>query len=146
MQNRLRISMQIVDALRNIECELLAVFPGHLDAQIVQQGPQTATRAILEYDAQVRLSRASTKEKHNVGVSDDFHYCAFILEFFEFLLFDDLLFNFFNGNDGVLPTATVDDTVATFGKLVVEVKLIVGDLIVLDESTGFVTEKLLGGL
>jgi hypothetical protein len=45
-------------------------------------------------------------------MSDYFHDGAFVFELLKFVLFDDLALDFFDGDDCVLPSATVDDTVA----------------------------------
>ena len=72
-----------------------------------------------------------------------FHDRAFILEFFELFLLNDLLLDFFDSDDGVLPPASVYDTVATFRELVIKLELIVRNFVVLNESTSLITEELL---
>ena len=45
-------------------------------------------------------------------MSDYFHDCAFVFKLLKLVLFNDLTLDFFDGDNCVLPSATVDDAVA----------------------------------
>jgi hypothetical protein len=70
-------------------------------------------------------------------VPNNFHDSAFIFEFFEFILLNDFFFNFFDCNGGILPSASVNDSISTFGEFSVVLKLIEWNLVVLVEDAIF---------
>ena len=80
MQNGLLVGVEIENTFGNIECELLPVFPAHLDVSIMQKRPQRASRAVLKNNAKVGSLCASSKEQNDVGMSDNLHDSALILE------------------------------------------------------------------
>ena len=71
-------------------------------------------------------------------MADNFHDGALIFEFFQLILFDDLAFDLFDSDHGVLPASSVDDTVATLGQLAVIAKVTKGNLVVLNEVARFI--------
>jgi len=109
----------------------------------MQERPQTASTAVLQDNAKIGLPCARSQKEHHIWMTNYFHDRTFILEFFELFLFNDLLLDFFDRNDGVLPPASVYDTVATFRELVIKLELIVRNFVILNESTSLITEELL---
>ena len=73
-----------------------------------------SSSTVLQNNAQVRLSCTSTKEENNIGMSDDLHNGAFVFEFLKLVLLDNFAFDFFDSHNSMLPTSTIDDTIATF--------------------------------
>ena len=71
-------------------------------------------------------------------MANDFHHGTLVFEFLQFVLFDDLSFNLLYCDDSVLPPASVNDTITTLGKFLVIVYFTEGNLVVLDECSGFV--------
>ena len=114
VQDGLLRSMEIVHAFCNVECKLLAIVPCHLDLHVVEETPKRASSTVLQNNTQVRLSGASTKEENNIGMSNDLHNGAFIFKFLKLILFDNFAFDFFDSHNSMLPSPTIDDTVATF--------------------------------
>jgi hypothetical protein len=74
-------------------------------------------------------------------MADNFHHSAFILELFQFILLNNLLFDFFNSNDRVLPSALVNKSIAAFGNFLFVSDISKRDFIVLDEGPGFVRKE-----
>lgn len=140
MQDGLLRRMEIVYAFGDVECELLAVVPRHLDLHVMQETPQGSTGAILKHDAQVGLSSASSKEEHNVWMADDLHDRTLILELLKFVLLDNLALDLLNGDDGVLPATAVHDTVATLRQLTVVAEISEGNLIILNKVSSLVRD------
>ena len=110
---------------------------------IMKQTPEGAPRTILENDAEVGCLGTSSQEQHNVGMPDDLHDSALILELFQLVLLDDLALDLLDGNNRVLPAAPVHDSITSLGELSVVRDLIEWDLVVLDECSGFVGMELL---
>lgn len=135
VENGLLVGVQIVHTLCNIQGKLLAVFPGHLDLSIVKQTPERSSGAVLKDDAEIWCLCACSQEKDDIWMPDDLHHSALILELLELVLLDDLLLDFLDGHGGVLPPASVYDTIATFRQLSVIVQLVEWDLIILVEDS-----------
>lgn len=73
-------------------------------------------------------------------MADDLHHGAFIFEFFELVLLDDLSFDLLDGDDCVLPAAAINNAVPTLGQLSVIAEVIEGYLVVLDEGACFIRD------
>ena len=138
--------MQVVDALGDVEGELLAVVPRHLYLHVVEQAPKRASGAVFEHDAKVGLLGARAKEQDDVGVSDDLHDSALVLELLKLVLLNDLALDLFDGHHGVLPAAAIDDAVATLGQLSVVAQFIESDLIVLNECARFIRDVIIAAV
>lgn len=74
-------------------------------------------------------------------MADDLHDCTLVLEFFKLVLLDNLLLDLLDSHDGVLPAAFIYETVTTLRYLLVISDRLEGNLVILDEGTGFVGEK-----
>jgi len=138
VKNWLLVCVQIVYTLRNVESKLLSIFPGHFDVAIMKQAPEGAPRAILENDAEVGCLGARSQEQHDVGMPDDLHDGALILELLQLVLLDDFFLDLLDGHRGVLPPTPVDNAVASLGQLSVVLYLVKWDLIVLIEDPVFI--------
>ena len=101
----------------------------------MKKTPERTSRAVFEHDAEVWSFCTSSEEEHYIWVPDDFHHCTFIFEFLKFILFNNLLFDFFDGHCGELPSSSVYDSIASFGQLSVIMELVKWDLIVLVEDS-----------
>lgn len=134
VENWLLVGVKIVDSLGDVKSKLLAVLPRHFDLGIVQQTPERPSRAVFQDDAEVWSLCASTQEEHDVWMPNDLHDCAFVLELFQLVLLDNLLLDFFDCNCGILPTTSVDNSVATFRQLAIIMKLVEWDFVVLVED------------
>ena len=73
-------------------------------------------------------------------MADDLHHCAFVLELFQLVLFNDFSFDLFDSDHGVFPASAIDDTVATLGQFTFVAKLGEGYLVVLDEGSRLVRD------
>ena len=82
MKDGLPRGVKVINAFSDVESELFAIVPRHLDLHVMQKTPEWATSAIFKHDTQVGLSSASSEEKHDVWMADDFHNGALVFEFF----------------------------------------------------------------
>ena len=73
-------------------------------------------------------------------MTDDLHNGALVFEFLQFVLLDNLTLDLLDGDDRVLPSTSVDNTVSAFGQLTIVAQLIERDLVVLDERPSFVRD------
>ena len=77
---------------------------------------------------------------------DNFHDCAFILEFFEFVLLNDFTLDLLDSYYCVLPSSSVNNTISSFGKLSIIRELLEGNFIVLHKRSGFVRVELIASV
>lgn len=96
----------------------------------MQQAPKRSSRAELKNDAEIRLFCASSQEQNNIWMSNNFHDSTLILELLKLILFDDLSFDLLDSYSSMLPSTTVDYTVATFRELPVKLQVSIVDFIV----------------
>jgi len=72
----------------------------------------------------------------------NFHYSAFIFKFLKFVLLNNLSFNFFNCDNGMLPASSIHNTVSTFWQFFIIRQLIKRYLVILFKGPGIVRNKI----